>query len=324
MRILLFCMAVAWPFSALADEARFDGLSAQFGNWLSTHDANGVLAVFKADDFLGHAAHGMEADAPVETASLSKAITAVCAQQLVAAGKMDWEQSFAAYVPGGPDIAVGALVAHAAGLGPDDTQLNMWRWLDQSGPRGADVLAGVLQRKTQAGTSGVHGYNNENYALLGLAIEAAAERPYAEVCNELVVKPAGAKGALSDRTGAFAAWGGWAMTTADYARTLLYWYGPRGAVGQDPMAAPHVQMDKGLYYGLGMMFHAFRGGHNFWHIGALCFPGRLETGTYAVTFKGDWTLVAAYDRCVDQEAMFALDQALALAVFTPLDAKPAD
>ena len=78
-------------------------------------------------------------------------------------------------------------------------------------------------------------------------------------------------------------------------------------------------MENGLNYGLGMQFHPFRGGHKFWHFGLLCFPRRLEAGTFAVTYKGDWTLVAAYDRCVDRDAMFALDQTLAAVVFQVLD-----
>ena len=74
-------------------------------------------------------------------------------------------------------------------------------------------------------------------------------------------------------------------------------------------------MGGGAFYGMGMTQREFRGSMNYWHFGALCFPGRLNAGSYAVSWMGDWTVVVAYDACADWDAMVRLDQALAGAVF---------
>ena len=74
-------------------------------------------------------------------------------------------------------------------------------------------------------------------------------------------------------------------------------------------------MGGGAFYGVGMIQRAFQGGHNFWHFGLLCFPNRANAGSYAVSYRQDWRIVAAFDGCVSFEHLFALDAALSGAVF---------
>ena len=206
MRAALFCAALVWPMAGHSDPAKVALLDAQFGSWLEADDANGVLAIFKDGDLVGHSEHGVFAGTQVEMASLSKAITALCAAELVAAKRLSWDRSFESYVPGGPDVEIASLATHSGGILPDGTQLALPLWLDQPQARGHDVLELIKIRRGQSGTPGDYAYNNENYALLGLTIETTAGKPYAETCQELVMQPAGVQGKLSKRTGAFASW----------------------------------------------------------------------------------------------------------------------
>jgi hypothetical protein len=70
-----------------------------------------------------------------------------------------------------------------------------------------------------------------------------------------------------------------------------------------------------MSYGVGMFQRPMRGAYNFRHFGALCFPGRVTSGAYAVIWLQDWSVVAAYDICPTWPDMAKLDQVLVEAVF---------
>jgi hypothetical protein len=105
------------------------------------------------------------------------------------------------------------------------------------------------------------------------------------------------------------------MSVQDYARLMHWAYGPQGMIGKAPQDWPQAQMGGGAFYGVGMTQRRFRGAMNYWHFGGLCFPKRLNIGSYAVRWMADWSVVVAYDRCVDWDAMTRLDNVLARAVF---------
>ena len=69
---------------AETDAARADGVAAAFEHWAQTNALNGAIAVLKDGIVLRQLGVGQDANAPVETASLSKAITAICVSELVA------------------------------------------------------------------------------------------------------------------------------------------------------------------------------------------------------------------------------------------------
>ena len=171
----------------------------------------------------------------------------------------------------------------------------------------------MAARGAPAGPAGTYAYNNENYALLGLMIEAASGQTYVDACWPRLGLDEGIR--LGDRSGAFGPWGGVMAEVASYQAFLHRSYGPGSPVWEDPFAYPHVAMGNGVFYGLGMVFRPFRGSYNFWHFGALCFPGRFNAGSFAVMWEGRVSALALYDACVDWDAMFALDGALARAVY---------
>jgi len=309
IRRLVFSSLLLVP-AAQAGDPRLAQVDAIFGAWLDDHQAQGVAAVFDGGALLGHAEHGISKDAAIEIASLSKAITALCAHRLVAEGRLSWSDDVADHLGQGPSVTLAELVTHTGGLTPDSTQYGMPVWLDDPKLRGQDVLGLIAVRDGYRGPRGAFSYNNENYALLGLAIQVASDAPYFETCHDLVLEPAGAKGWLAPRSGAFASWGGWAMPVAEFGRAMAHWFGPGADLARDPFAAPVFNISGTLHYGLGTYVRPSGEGYNFWHFGGLCFPKRFETASFWVTSDQGWSLVLAYDRCLSNEAVLALQNDL--------------
>jgi CubicO group peptidase (beta-lactamase class C family) len=317
---LWFALALAvLAGAATADEARINRLSTAFESWLDQNGAGGVLAVQAPDGTEATRAIGRDANTPVEIASLSKAITAVCAMELVHEGKLTAESRFDEVYGSGPAITLAQLITHSGGIVEDATQIGMGEWYGDPTPRWADVLELNRARGTPKGEVGAYHYSNENYALLGLMIEAASDQPYEAACRARALDPAGAEAAPSPDFGAFLPWGGWEISAQDYVRFHAHWFQDGSALGRGPLEAPHLDLGDGAFYGLGSFLRPAQdgGSYHFWHFGALCFPGRKSSGSYVATWFGTWTVFAYYDRCLDWDAMRALDQALVAAVFAP-------
>lgn len=298
------------------DMVRVDRMQAAFDAWLATHDVKGVAAVAFAGDPIATLEGGLDKDVGAELASVSKSITALCATQLVDEGVLTFEDTVKGVMARGPDVSVAQLITHSGGLVDDITQSLMARTLDQSENSAFEVLEDVSD---PAGPKGTYAYNNVNYALLGVMIEKATGIPYEDACRARVLEPAGVQGAASARSGASISWGGWEMSPEAYAKLHSHWFGKETETGRDPFAYPHVKIADGVYYGLGTVFRKSRDGHNFWHHGALCLPGRLTVGSFAVTWQSEWTVMVSYDNCVDWDAMMGLDLALGRAAYGALE-----
>ena len=293
-------------------------LGAAFETWAAEAGAGkAVLTIWHEGKHHSDVALGMDADTPVELASLGKAVTALCAVSLMEAGVWTAETKARDVLGIGPeDLSVAHFMTHSGGLGPDQTQGLMPLWLDTSADRSTQAARRALMREEQTGNLGEYAYNNENYAVLGAMIAAETGHPYADYCADAVLKGAGVTTAqLSARTGGMASWGGWQMSVQDYARLMHWAYGPEGIVGRVPEAWPHAAMGGGAYYGVGMTQRAFRGSMNYWHFGLLCFPGRMNAGSYAVRWMDEWSVVAAFDACPDWDRLIQLDGVLSRAVF---------
>lgn len=316
---MIRALILAAVFSASSAQADVpERLALAFRGWVVEAGAkNAVLTIFRNGRHHSDVALGMAAQTPVELASVGKSVTALCAVHLIKTGVWTSETTSQEVLGEGPaGLTVADFMTHSAGLGPDQTQRPMQRWLDRKEHRAGVAASHALDRKRQTSERGSYFYNNENYAILGAMIAAETGQPYDRYCKNAVLAPAGAVSArLSPRTGSMASWGGWQMSVQDYARFMHWAYGPQGYVGSDPAAWPQASMGGGAFYGAGMVQRGFRGSMNYWHFGLLCFPGRLNAGSYAVRWMEEWSVVAAFDQCTDWDTLFALDSALARAVF---------
>ena len=313
---ILTAVSLCLAQPALADVP--ERLEAAFTGWAQQVGAkNAIMTIRKAGQVQRDVAVGWAPDMVVETASLSKAITAVCVAHLIDSGVWSADTTSKDVLGKGiAGITIGALLTHTSGLGPDQTQASMMWWLDRSGRKARDAALRALERDTKTATSGSYSYNNENYAVLGAMIEVTTKEAYEDYCAKKVLEPAGVSTARpSARTQRFLPWGGWEMTVQDYAAFHWHAFGPEGIIGSDPSQWPSADLGGGVQYGMGMFQRAMRGTHNYWHFGALCFPGRFNIGSYAVIWLDGYSVAAAYDICPSWDDMNALDSALVGEVF---------
>ena len=317
-RVLTALIVMLLPFMAAAQDAdRVAAMRSAYADWLVRHKVSGTGAfAYRGDPTTAIG----NASAPIELASVSKSITALCAAALSDAGQLSFTDSVRDVLGRGPDVSVGSLVTHTSGIVMDITQALMFLWLDTDGHR-ADIVLNMMDGPR--GTPGAFAYNNVNYALLGLVIEASADGTYEEICHRHVLEPVGARGQASPRSGGLISWGGWAISPRDYARVHGHWFGSQTNTGRNPFDYPHVGLDdSGAFYGLGTAFrrnHTGDGSFNYWHFGSLCFPAYFNAGAFAVTWGGNWTVVLGYDGCVDDEARRTLDQAMGRAAYGPFE-----
>lgn len=315
-----FCtvaLAAGWAVSALADVP--ERVEAAFRGWAAEVGAGSAALTLWQDGTPRHdvSLGSWTAQTPIETASLSKAITATCAVTLIDEGIWDAETTSEAVLNAGPSgLGLGALLTHGAGILPDQTQGVMGLWIFAQKSQ-ADVAAErALARSPQQGTQGKFAYNNENYAILGEMIARQTGRSYSDACTDRVLIPAGATGAVpSPRTRGFLPWGGWQMSVTDYARFLEWGFGRGGVISTRAHRLPAQAVSTHVSYGMGMFQRSSGPGYNFWHFGSLCFPLGFNTGSYAVHWQNGWSIVAAYDVCLEAEQMGGLDRAMIGAVF---------
>lgn len=311
---LLLCLGVAAGAAGAQDRATIDRVNAAVESW-----ANGIGAreTAHAVTYRGALVAREGEDRPVELASLSKMITAVCVAQAVTAGRLTYDDTLGELLAervrfGDPRVAgvtVGQLITHSSGIWPDGTQTVMHEWVDDPEPRHWQVAEAALERGWQAGTLGAFRYNNENYAILGTVYDAVTGGQYAAECGAM-------SGATpSPRAGAYLAWGGWQMPIAEQALFWARWFGDGGEISEAPETYPHIVVEGGAGYGMGVFQRRTGEAWNFWHAGALCMPGRLNAGSWAVIWQGEWGVSVAVDTCPAWEDFGALDRALIAAVF---------
>lgn len=293
-------------------------LETAFLGWAAENGVSeAVMVVSQRGQQVAQVALNRDVDAPIELASLSKAITAVCAATLIDAGVWTLGTTSVDVLGKGPEgITVAQLLTHRSGIGPDRTQALMYFQYGRTESTAAITTNIALSRPAQSGQSGKYLYNNENYAILGEMIAAETGETYLRYCKDAVIAPAGlTTAAPSPVTGTFLSYGGWQMSAQDYARFHWYAYGPQGIIGARVPQWPRAVIEGGADYGMGMLHRPSGARYNFWHFGALCFPLRLNIGAYAVMWMDDWSVVAGFDICTSADQRIALDRALSKAVF---------
>ncbi|MEL7099506.1 MAG: serine hydrolase domain-containing protein [Pseudomonadota bacterium] len=304
IRAALIWLSLAAPVFAGPAE-----VEAAYERWLSERGGSGVLVQMQDGAVTARAGFGMDVDAPVPLASLSKAITAVCALTLVAEARWTIGTTAEGVLGYGGDVTVAEFMTHTSGLGPDATQ--GWRagYLPIARALAPDVARKALERGVT--NRGDFAYNNENYAVLGEMIAAETGQSYGDACAARALAPAGVSGDAAPRVAPMQAWGGWAMRVEDYAAFVHHWFAPDGLVGADLRNWPRHHFEgEGYWYGPGMFARPWRDGVNHWHFGSYCYPGQLNLGAFSVRLATGWSAVAGYDLCLEWEDMLALDQAL--------------
>ena len=124
-------------------------------------------------------------------ASHSKTFTATCVMQLVEAGSLRLDDTVDEHVPalaGSPiaDRTLAELLAHGGGVVRDTDDANFWQ-LEREFPDSEALVAACLAGADVLESNERFKYSNIGYGVLGLVVEAAGGRPYADYVTEHVV-----------------------------------------------------------------------------------------------------------------------------------------
>lgn len=127
------------------------------------------------------------ADTVFQISSMTKLFTDVLLYQLVEEGLMSFDAPIGDYVEGLPEtwapLEVWRLLSHTSGL-PD------YIMMEPLPATAADVLAALRDEPFDFETGAGSRYNQTNFLLLKLAMENVTEKPFTELVEERLIKPA--------------------------------------------------------------------------------------------------------------------------------------
>ena len=293
-------------------------------DWMARHGIEtSAMAVGAAGEVIHSAGAGRDPAAPRPVASLSKAITALCVNDILQGAGLTWSTTMgdiaealgtARVTP--PyhvrAITLGQLVTHSGGLSPDITQGDMVSRLHGSLGLHRRIAWQAMQKDAVRGEPGTYFYSNTNYALLGTVAEALTGDTYAAACMDRIAAPAGATGAVIEgRMGSMSSYAGWEISAEDFTRLAMHWFGADRPWVADPAAYPLV---KG--YGLGVDVTGKGADAVMTHAGRLCSredPDNNIGALFVATGEGI-AFAANWDGCMQPGVYTDLSQAISRAL----------
>lgn len=267
-------------------------------DWLRTQGTRGAVAVSYRGEPVIKQGFGRSTETPYPVASLSKAVTAVCLQDLLNTQQISTQMTVAEAMPQLLDrypptdarlasVTLADLMSHNSGI---HSRFHRDYISDRRAYRVFDMEA---QFKALAGErlagqpgSGYH-YSNANYLLLGLAISSLSQQPYTEYCNENILEPAGIAADMNPDWRVMSAWGGWRISASDYLKFLNTYFSDSQVLDRDITS---YQVDTPVGGGASYIHGAFtreaNGGARFWHAGSWRWKSQSiddKFGAYFVT-----------------------------------------
>ncbi|MBY4892936.1 beta-lactamase family protein [Rhodobacteraceae bacterium N5(2021)] len=291
-------VAPAAPATALASE-----IEADWRAWMATHGlSDGAMVVLYPDGTMHRAALERASDASFPVASLSKAITGICMDVVLQEQGLSWYTTLGDIAPQmsqvrvtpqpwNARISLASLANHTSGLAPDLTQGTMGNVLHGALGLHRRIASEALREENMQGTPREFFYNNTNYAVLGVAIEALTGQSYSEACMARAMTPAGITDAtIHGRMGSRSSYGGWEMSAESYARLAQHWFtNGAGLVGRPFDRPMHAN------YSLGYEIRDRGTSAQVSHAGYFCEGDNSGTGAYfhargdGVVFSANWS-----------------------------------
>lgn len=209
-------------------------------------------------------------------------------------------------------ITIAELLTHGSGMAYDPTQgTPEFQALDFSKPNLEAVATLAFSRALSSKT---YFYNNANYAVLDLVVEAVTGENYQKACTKLVLNPAGVPTATMDPDWKIMqSWGGWNLSAVDYARFLDHFRPGSGLMTSRPPKWAQLSLGGGAFYSIGTLLRQDPVKYNFWHSGAWSWsdqsrPERNENyGSYFVVMYQNLRYVATYSPQPGNSAINDLD-----------------
>ncbi|MCL4188991.1 MAG: beta-lactamase family protein [Rhodobacteraceae bacterium] len=271
---------------------------AAFHDWAQRWGvAHAALVVMSGDRVAGSASRGAyRPGTAVPLASLSKAVTGTCIARLVDEGRIGFDEPLASVMPGflaahppsdarAGAITIGQLLTHSSGITDDVTQGRFPPGLDFRRTNMPAIAAAALASPLGSAPGTAFSYNNVNYVLLGMAVEARTGQGYERACRERVLAPLGILNArLDPGWRILGAYGGWRMPVRDYARFLAHFLPERGLIGTPQADWPRFDLGGGAAYTIGALTRPWGQAANFWHAGAWSWQDDVRSASHSAWF----------------------------------------
>lgn len=286
-------------------------------DWMARHGiADGAMSLMKDGQLLSSHGAGRSPERAYPLASLSKAVTAICLDRLLQESGYEWSARLADVAPvlarlnisiAAPmqDLTLGQIAVHESGL-PKVVAQGKTTLRTSNIPSQSAMTRAALNVQSNFGPRGQYSYSNANYAILGSLAVALSGKPYSEVCFDKALRPAGVREATSNTR---AGYGGWSMSTEDYARFATFWFAP-GQAGTKVGAQIGLPEAKG--YGLGAGVYHTPHGLALGHFGRWTNVGRskLSIGAMFLVAPDGTGFVASWDGSYDHSIYRELQQNL--------------
>jgi len=215
-----------------------EGAQKAWNDWRLKYNVKASsMALGAAGDILASTGDGRSPDAPYPLASLSKAITAMCLNHVLADTPYTWGTRIAELAPlltqmnmapheGAQALSLSDLATHTSGF-PKNIDGNETAGEGRNLFTQQHFAREALTNPARQTATRQHEYSNVNYAVLGQIITALTGTAYSDACTARVLQPVGADTAVvGGRMWATAGFGGWSASAEDYARFVMFWLGP--------------------------------------------------------------------------------------------------
>ena len=270
----------------------------------------GALVVSFEGNVVAKGEVGRSVSEPAKVASLSKAITAVCALNALESSGLNYRATVAEVLPDAlaqhapndarfRDITMGHLMTHASGITSryHANQLEKLRTFGKENKLWQ--FSKLVQEKLKAPPgSASYNYSNANYLTLGLAIEALTGEEYEPYCQREIFAPLGIKSAkLNDTWRVMSSWGGWEISATDFLTFANHNFAGENTPARPAgIAGPMTSTTNGASYGAGILFRRTGIGTNTWHLGSWRWKGRITDrfGAYFALYDNGFSVSTNY------------------------------
>ena len=308
---MLWLACFALPVLALDPSQIGQNVVSDWEAWMKKYKiGEGALVVAFEGNVVATGEVGRSVSTPAKVASLSKAITAVCALKALEGAGLDYRATVAKVLPDAlaqhaprdarfGEITMGQLMTHASGITSryHAEQLEKLRSFGKENKLWQFSKLVKEGLKAPPGSAGYH-YSNANYLTLGLAVEALTGEGYEPYCQREVLTPLGITTAkLNDTWRVMSSWGGWEISARDYLTFANHYFAGENTPARPAgFAAPSSRLTKGASYGAGILFRRTGAGNNIWHLGSWRWKGRITDrfGAYFALYDNGFSVSTNY------------------------------
>jgi len=327
--LLFFLSVIAVPATANDPEVIGSSVVAEWQSWMAKHRVPaGSIIVTHNGAVVAEGEIARSVDDPAKVASLSKAITAVCALKAAEQAGQTAQMPLSVAIPQAlathqprdarfADITIEQLITHASGIDSDYHRIELAKLRTLAEENKLWQFSKIAD-EALSGTPAwaPYRYSNANYLVLGIVIEELTGEAYEAYCQREVLAPLGVTTArLNPEWRVMTAWGGWEISARDYlAFAEWYFSGENSPVRPAGYALSASDVGRGRGYSAGIIFRHTAAGTTAWHRGSWTgVRGRVDDrfGAYVVLYDNGYTVVTnyahdAWDRDIGNE----LDSAL--------------